>query len=245
MNNEKNNDSVIFNQTILPPFDTITNVEEYIHLLDGNVQWGEVIYLTDDDRRNALVILKNNSIVVSAMRFNFPLDELISIIQRLCTGKKLLKLAIFQGAVLDSSDMASLSSIQQILQVCQFQTIKVSISDIRKFLKSVGKVKEKGRGENFGKPTKDAVWRDSHGRCMFTGCGQRLGSDELSGEKGNFSYLAHNVASSERGERGISILSERLSNESSNVLLLCDKHHRLIDKIAGCDYQHSVFLKCV
>mgnify|MGYP003583738293 CR=1 FL=1 len=38
------------------------------------------------------------------------------------------------------------------------------------------------------------------------------------------------------GERGIPYLSEALSNEPKNILLLCDKHHRLIDKVAAVDY---------
>lgn len=78
--------------------------------------------------------------------------------------------------------------------------------------------------------------QDSHGRCMFTGCGDRLDIEQLTGMKGNIGYLAHNVASSERGERGIPYLSDLLSDDPANVLLLCDKHHRLIDKIAASDY---------
>ena len=232
-------DKEFFNQTHFPPFDTMINATEYIRLLDDKVKWDEVIYFTDDNNKNALIVLQFESNVVSAMRLNFPLDELISIIQRLCQGKKPLKLAILQGRSLDSSHVASLKSIQQALQLCQFQTIKVTTNEIRKFLKSTGRTKAKGRGENFSKLTKDEVWKDSHGRCMFTGCGLRLNIDELTGERGNFSYLAHNVASSERGERGVAVLSEKLSNDPNNVLLLCDKHHRLIDKIAGCDYPAS------
>jgi len=71
---------------------------------------------------------------------------------------------------------------------------------------------------------------------MFTGCGADLGFDALTGTEGNFSYLAHNVASSEQGARGVVVLSEKISDNPSNVLLLCDKHHRLIDKIASVDY---------
>lgn len=192
-------DKEFFNQTHFPPFDTMINATEYIRLLDDKVKWDEVIYFTDDNNKNALIVLQFESNVVSAMRLNFPLDELISIIQRLCQGKKPLKLAILQGRSLDSSHVASLKSIQQALQLCQFQTIKVTTNEIRKFLKSTGRTKAKGRGENFSKLTKDEVWKDSHGRCMFTGCGLRLNIDELTGERGNFSYLAHNVASSERG----------------------------------------------
>lgn len=195
-------DKEFLNQTHFPPFDTIINVNEYIRLLDEKVKWDEVIYFTDDNNKNSLIALQFESNVVSAMRFNFPLDELILIIQRLCQGKKPLKLAILQGISLESAHVANLRSIQQVLQLCQFQTIKITTNEIRRFLKSTGGTKAKGRGENFSKLTKDEVWKDSHGRCMFTGCGLRLNMDELTGAHGNFSYLAHNVASSERGSVG-------------------------------------------
>lgn len=174
-------DKELFNQTRFPPFDTIINVNEYIRLLDDKAKWDEVIYFTDDNNKNALIALQFESNVVSAMRFNLPLDELIPIIQRLCKVKKPLKLAILQGMSLDSSHVTSLKSIQQVLQLCQFQTIKVTTNEIRRFLKSTGTTKAKGRGENFSKLTKDEVWKDSHGRCMFTGCGLRLNIDELTG----------------------------------------------------------------
>ncbi|WP_037587246.1 SAVED domain-containing protein [Stenoxybacter acetivorans] len=239
MNRIKDIGTGIFNQTILPPFDIMINVDEHIRFLDKEIQWNEVVYLTDDNNKNRITILKNEDNVVAAMRFNFPLDDIISITQRLCNNKKILKLAVLQGIVLDISNLSSLELIQEILKKCQFQTIRTTVSEIKKFLASLSKDKVQGRGKNFSKTTIETVWRDSHGRCMFTGCGQHLGTDNLSGEQGNFSYLAHNVASSERGERGIPILSEKLSNESDNILLLCDKHHRLIDKIAGCDYPAS------
>lgn len=71
---------------------------------------------------------------------------------------------------------------------------------------------------------------------MFTGCGEKLDHDTISGTTGNYAYLAHNVASSEQGARGVTELSNKLSNNPDNVLLLCDKHHRLIDKVAASDY---------
>ena len=74
---------------------------------------------------------------------------------------------------------------------------------------------------------------------MFVGCGESLRYEFLSGTEGNFSYLAHNVASAVNGERGIPYFSSILSDEPDNILLLCDKHHRLIDKVAAADYSAS------
>ena len=84
---------------------------------------------------------------------------------------------------------------------------------------------------------------DSHGRCMFRGCGQRLDVDGLTGYEGNYGYLAHNIASSIKGPRGALYLSPLLSNESSNVLLLCDINHRLVDRIASSYYPAPVLTK--
>ncbi len=111
------------------------------------------------------------------------------------------------------------------------------LDDVREFFQRIDEDSKKtGRGKSFSTDTKRQVMHDSHGRCMFTGCGQDLGFDGLTGTEGNFSYLAHNVASSEQGERGVAILSEKLSDDPKNILLLCDKHHRLIDKVASVDY---------
>jgi len=100
--------------------------------------------------------------------------------------------------------------------------------------------KTTGRGQDIGAETKRKVMQESHGRCMFKGCGQDLGLDELTGTEGNFSYLAHNIASAESGARGVEVLSEKLSNDPKNILLMCDKHHRLIDKVAAVSYPASL-----
>ncbi|WP_186805489.1 SAVED domain-containing protein [Citrobacter sp. TBCS-14] len=227
------------NQALLPPLDTSENVESYFEFINTNIQWNDVIVLSDDNHQNTLILLLKNKLIVCAMRFNLEQSEFVTVIQRLCRNGKDLKLAVLQGNVLSEADIAEFTSLQNVLVKCCFQTIKVTLTEIKKFLASIGKPGAKGRGPRFTKDTKEAIWKDSHGRCMFTGCGLRLGIDELSGERGNFSYLAHNVASSENGERGIPVLSDKLSNETSNVLLLCDKHHRLVDKIAGCNYPAS------
>ncbi|MFX8696322.1 HNH endonuclease, partial [Acinetobacter baumannii] len=90
----------------------------------------------------------------------------------------------------------------------------IKVNDIKNFIKSYFKpIKKTGRGNPFTAETKRLVMQDSHGRCMFTGCGDRLDIEQLTGMKGNTGYLAHNVASSERGERGIPYLSELLSDD--------------------------------
>lgn len=49
-------------------------------------------------------------------------------------------------------------------------------------------------------------------------------------KKYNKAYIAHIVADSLDGPRGDPERSEKLANEISNLMLLCDPHHTLIDK---------------
>ena len=76
-------------------------------------------------------------------------------------------------------------------------------------------------------------------RCMFQGCGIRLDRDTLSGEESYFGYLAHIVPASESGPRGNQARPgecERLADVAENIMLLCDKCHRLIDRVAVSEY---------
>ena len=133
-----------------------------------------------------------------------------------------------------------MENIGEIWRKIPDQTNEVGADGIREFFEKLeSDSKEKGRGKDFSAATKRKVMQDSHGRCMFSGCGERLDIDELTGTEGNYSYLAHNVASSEKGPRGVLFLSDELSDEPGNILLLCDKHHRLVDRIAAPDYPAS------
>ncbi len=46
----------------------------------------------------------------------------------------------------------------------------------------------------------------------------------------NASYIAHIVADAPDGPRGDVVLSPKLATDVSNLMLMCDKHHRLIDR---------------
>ncbi|MEN8221233.1 MAG: SAVED domain-containing protein [Pseudomonadota bacterium] len=46
----------------------------------------------------------------------------------------------------------------------------------------------------------------------------------------NRAYIAHIIADSPEGPRGDATLSHNISKEFDNLMLLCDTHHRLIDK---------------
>lgn len=73
------------------------------------------------------------------------------------------------------------------------------------------------------------LWLKSGGRCQFRGCNKLLYRDDLTQQKMNRSYIAHIIADSPDGPRGDAVLSPKLAKEFSNLMLLCDTHHRLID----------------
>ena len=82
------------------------------------------------------------------------------------------------------------------------------------------------------------LWGKAAGRCEYEGCNQALWLDALTKVEFNSAYLAHIIADRPDGPRGDPVLSEQLKRDPSNLMLICDVHHRLIDHedVAG----HSV-----
>jgi hypothetical protein len=89
----------------------------------------------------------------------------------------------------------------------------------------------RGRAGAITAPTKEEVLYRAAWRCQMDGCADDLRTHLGSTASGNFSYLAHIVAASPDGPRGDPVLSARLANDADNILLLCDKCHRLIDRV--------------
>ncbi|WP_461196939.1 SAVED domain-containing protein [Acinetobacter pittii] len=227
-------------QTINPPFDSLKTAQEFITTLQDLISWDSVGLLIDENAKNFVILLLENDVVISSLRANLNEIDLLQFILELSNKQsKKITLHAWQGNTINCSHLSDLKKLEHIWHNKSAYQAKelTKINDIKNFIKSYFKpIKKIGRGNPFTSETKRYVMQDSHGRCMFTGCGDRLDIEQLTGMKGNVGYLAHNVASSERGERGIPYLSEVLSDDPSNVLLLCDKHHRLIDKIAASDY---------
>ncbi len=81
-------------------------------------------------------------------------------------------------------------------------------------------------------PTKvcTLLWVKAGGRCQYEGCNTPLWRDEVTKVTFNTSYIAHIIADEPGGPRGDPMLSPRLAKDINNVMLLCDQHHRMIDK---------------
>lgn len=69
------------------------------------------------------------------------------------------------------------------------------------------------------------------GRCQFDGCNKFLLEHPLTLREGNFAQMAHIVAFSQQGPRGISRRSPRPTDihDVNNLMLLCPQCHKLID----------------
>lgn len=74
------------------------------------------------------------------------------------------------------------------------------------------------------------LWGKAAGRCEYEGCNTRLWLDSLTQEEFNAAYIAHIIADQPGGPRGDAKLSELLKSDLTNLMLMCDKHHRLIDR---------------
>jgi hypothetical protein len=96
---------------------------------------------------------------------------------------------------------------------------------------------DEGRGKPLSDQAIRKIWHDAGGRCMFEGCGADLGRTTLTTKMARIGYLAHIIAADKDGPRGDINLSFQLSDDPENIMLMCDEHHRYIDRIAEPEYQ--------
>lgn len=109
--------------------------------------------------------------------------------------------------------------------------LECSPKEIKAVLKARNATFGRGRGKQISDATKRAVWNASAGRCMYRGCSADLTSTPLVAGHTNIGYLAHIVASDPDGPRGDYQESHALSDDPENIMLMCDAHHRLIDRV--------------
>lgn len=81
--------------------------------------------------------------------------------------------------------------------------------------------------------TKRKLWVVTAGRCQYSGCTELLWRDSVTYQELNKSYIAHIEAVSEGGARYNDSIAKDKSklHDFSNLMLLCDTHHRLIDNV--------------
>lgn len=230
-------------QTSNPPFSSYEEAIAYIKTLKSiSVKWDRFCVLSDKNHHNTVLVLLLSRSVASAFRANISADEAWEIATDFREEGLDLELAV-TAKNLKSSALSSLDKIEKIIE--DSSKSKLLLRDLKDVLSEPlkgskkGTIKRRGRGEPFDVETARRVFDDSSMRCMFEGCAVRLDNNELTGDESYFGYLAHIVASSENGPRGEVGISNKLSNVASNVMLLCDKCHRLIDKVACADYPRT------
>lgn len=88
------------------------------------------------------------------------------------------------------------------------------------------------------------LWTRAGGNCQYSGCNRPLLGDIVSGaEKLNTAYIAHIVAAAPKGPRGDLVRSHALADDINNLMLLCDTHHRLIDREDVASHSESRLLE--
>lgn len=228
------------NKTI---FTDLESAKQYLdHLKSTGMKWDHVGFLSDASYHNLMTLLFNDGELIDVFRFSLQRDDNEKLVSYISDSYVIdTRLRVSEKKEFSLEDFQTLENFKELWDEIRISSNKLNAKETTKLFKrwSLGREKVTGRGNKFSQLTKRIVMEESHGRCMFSGCGSRLDFDSLSGHRGNFGYMAHNIAASESGPRGIMYLSKNLADEPSNVLLLCDIHHRLIDRIASLDYPAS------
>ncbi|TYQ17821.1 UNVERIFIED_CONTAM: hypothetical protein Cloal_0193 [Acetivibrio alkalicellulosi] len=99
------------------------------------------------------------------------------------------------------------------------------------------------RGPDPKDSTVRILWGKAAGICQYRGCNEKLFYDETTSHEFNAAYIAHIVASSPDGPRGDTIRSHQLSDKINNLMIMCDKHHRLIDREDKAGHPESLLLE--
>ncbi|MFE5388894.1 SAVED domain-containing protein [Bacillus thuringiensis] len=87
------------------------------------------------------------------------------------------------------------------------------------------------------------LWGKAAGRCQYDGCNKTLWYDSTTKAEFNSAYIAHIVADKPNGPRGDVERSEKLCKDISNLMLLCDVHHRMIDRDQVKAHPEEVLVK--
>ena len=89
--------------------------------------------------------------------------------------------------------------------------------------------------------TRTIIWARAAGCCEYRGCNESLIGDLVSGhEDATFGFIAHIVAEKSTGPRGDPVRSPLLVNDPDNLMLLCAKHHKLIDVDARDEHPEAL-----
>ena len=213
-------------------------VKDHAAAMRKLVSW-DCVGVLMDERPNAVVtVLLKDDAVVSTSRFCLSPAESVDALRAYNQGLfSPMELRCWQGHEMTAEQIRNLGALTIIWRESSGQRNEQAAENWLAFFTDIERdTRKKGRGTGITGPTRNQVLLDAHGRCMFEGCGADLTEDPVTRVRGNFATLAHNVAASEGGTRGVLYLSGELADDPENILLLCDTHHRLVDTVAKADY---------
>ena len=225
-------------QTHEPPMTGLDAVKDHATAVRALVSWDRVGVLMDEGPQAIVTVLLDGDAVVSASRFCLSAAESVDALRIYDEGSTLpMELRCWQGRAMTSEQTRNLAELTTIWKESSGQRKEQSEEGWLVFFGNIQRdTRKKGRGSGITGATRNQVLLDAHGRCMFEGCGADLTVDPVTRVSGNFATLAHNVAASEGGARGVPYLSGSLADDPENILLLCDTHHRFVDTVARADY---------
>lgn len=239
-------------QTCLPAIDDLVNAQKYIEEILGLISVDALGIIVDEKCKNRIFLLLNTKVPVAFFRINLNQNDTLILIRDLLSRNLSFYGHPLEGSNIDLDTLSDFNKLQEIWNLTSDQESEIKdenfvpkkeaqpINQLENFIDRIFDFQLlKGRGDDLDTKSKNQVLNTSHGRCMFQGCGAKLNIDEITGTQGTYGVLAHNVAASESSTRGIPFFSYQLSNDPTNILLLCEKHHRLIDKVAGAEYTAS------
>lgn len=88
-----------------------------------------------------------------------------------------------------------------------------------------------------------AIWARAGGRCQYRGCNVDLVGDLIAGRRdGLYGFIAHIVADSADGPRGNPVRSPQLAKDLCNLMLMCGRHHKLIDVDQAAEHPEELLL---
>ena len=225
-------------QTHEPPMTELDAVRDHAMAVRALVSWDRVGVLMDEGPRAVVTVLLKGDKVVSASRFCLSAADSVDALRAYNEGSTApMELRCYQGHTISTDQTRNLTGLTTVWTESSGQRNEQADEDWQALFADVeSSTRRKGRGPGISVPTRNQVLLDAHGRCMFEGCGADLTEDPRTRVRGNFATLAHNIAASELGTRGVLYLSRALANDPENILLFCDTHHRLVDTVARADY---------
>ncbi|MCG2781007.1 MAG: SAVED domain-containing protein [Weeksellaceae bacterium] len=103
--------------------------------------------------------------------------------------------------------------------------------------------KESDNLRNLPEKIKYLLWGKAAGRCQFRGCNEMLYRDLTTQSEFNQAYIAHIYGVKPNSARYVKHKSESLVKDISNLMLMCDTHHRQIDQHEKDKYSAEILIQ--